>query len=228
VEEAGVLKITSCIDDAGRPLVVPVASLEQHGRLPLSSDLVIAECVASNLAGVCVAPAIPYSTALEHEVSIGTSPSTFIDYLSDVLVGLARLAPCIVVAVFHGGAVPAAILAVRQARRRTRTPIAVYDFWSHIASLLKLEGYAIHGGPIEASLLAACGVNVPGREARPDEVVDTAKQVYCRLPGGWIASDCPTAYEAPELVSRRLGERLVAEARGKLLELVRQLCGARL
>jgi len=71
----------------GRPLlVVPLGSVEQHGRhLPLATDTVVAqtvaEAVAPRLDGAVLAPALAYGASGEHEgfpgtVSLGTAALT--------------------------------------------------------------------------------------------------------------------------------------------------------
>jgi creatinine amidohydrolase len=72
---------------ADRPLVVvPLGSVEQHGRhLPLATDTVVAAAVAEaavpRLAGALLAPALEYGASGEHEgfpgtISIGTEALT--------------------------------------------------------------------------------------------------------------------------------------------------------
>ncbi|MDQ4115362.1 MAG: mycofactocin biosynthesis peptidyl-dipeptidase MftE [Actinomycetota bacterium] len=65
------------LDDRPLTLVVPVGSVEQHGpHLPISTDVLVAEAVASGLhdrdPDLVLAPALAYGAAGEHEGFPGT------------------------------------------------------------------------------------------------------------------------------------------------------------
>ncbi len=196
------------------PVILPVASLEYHGpSLPLGSDIVIAECVVSKLEDhAYIAPVVAYSTALEHAhvYAAGSQPTTFIQYLAELVESLASSHSCIIVAVFHGGATAAAVMAARLARRRSGVRVRVYSFWDHVLASLGLRE-PIHAGPIEASILAACGTEIKARRVEPERAISLAR-TGCRLGYGWLGEDCPRIYEAVDVYSTELGARIVNEA----------------
>jgi creatinine amidohydrolase len=115
--------------DGRRPLVVvPLGSVEQHGRhLPVATDTVVAQAVAEDavpaLAGAVLAPALAYGASGEHEdfpgtISIGTAA------LSALLVeygrSVGRWAGRLLVVNGHGGNLEALRAAVPLLRREGR------------------------------------------------------------------------------------------------------------
>ena len=167
--------------------VLPVASIENHGVLPLGSDILIAECVVARLEArlgsqVYSAPAVPYSTAVEHEgagYTVSVRPPVFVEYLYDVIRGLYGVARNIIVAVFHGGAYSASFLAARMAKRSLGAHgIAVYNFWDSVLRAVAGHGvrpYPVHADPLEASVLLACGHSQGVEERGPEEVIEYVK-----------------------------------------------------
>ncbi len=215
-------------------VVLPVASVENHGILPAGSDLLIAECVCSRLDedGVAVAPPVPYSVALEHEAlgyTVSVPPTVFIEYLVSVLGSMLRHARQVVLAVFHGGAVAASYMAARQVRRRTGKKVLLYSFWDTIAARLEEHGvprYPIHADAIEASILAACGHSGPWlRESSREEALEEARRrarELQELPTPWLGEDAPLQLYPMEPVpaSRELGEELLSAALEELKRLL--------
>ena len=225
--------------------VLPVASLENHGILPLGSDVLIAECVASRLEaaiperkGVTIAPVIPYSTAVEHVgqgYTVSIRPPVFVEYLADVLRGLSTMARAVLVAVFHGGAYSASYLASRMVRSELKGyPIAIYNFWDAAARVLSarfnVRSYPIHADPVEASILLACGYTRGIREVGLEEVLAavTARSRELRqvIVPPWIGLDYDGFYPS-DLVpaNRELGEEIIKEAVEDMTALIDRLLG---
>lgn len=135
-----------------RPIVaIPVGSCEQHGpHLPLGTDAIIAETLATRLAdrcdGVVVGPTLTVTASGEHAAFAGTL-SIGVDVTAAVLAELARSADWaagLVLVNGHGGnaeAVRRAVATIRSEGRR------VHSWWPVVA-----DGDA-HAGRTETSLL---------------------------------------------------------------------------
>ncbi len=227
------------LGDRPRALVIPVASVENHGVLPAGSDVIIARCFLERLAGrmkesrflVAGAPVIPYSVAVEHEAlgyTVTADAQSFLQYLTAVLVSAARLSQHVYVPVMHGGAYSVAYAAARAARRRSGARIRVYSFWDAVSRALRGRGvppYPIHADPVEASILAACGSTRGVVVAEPETVLEEAKRRAERLQGlpmPWLGEDAADAlYPAAAVpASPSLGEELLAEAVEGLASLI--------
>ena len=115
--------------DGRRPLVVvPLGSVEQHGRhLPLTTDTVVAQTVAEaavpELTGAVLAPALGYGASGEHEgfpgtISIGTEAlqALLVEYGRSA----GRWAGRLLVVNGHGGNLDALRSAVPQLRAEGR------------------------------------------------------------------------------------------------------------
>ncbi len=219
------------LGDRPRALVVPVASVENHGVLPAGSDVIIARCFLERLAGrmkgarflVAGAPVVPYSVAVEHEAlgyTVTADAQSFLPYLTAVLVSAARLAQRVYVPVMHGGAYSVVYAAARAARRRSGALVRVYSFWDAVARALQARGvppYPIHADPVEASILAACGSTRGVEVAEPEAVLEEARRRAERLRGlplPWLGEDAADVLYPTAAVpaSPSLGEELLREA----------------
>jgi creatinine amidohydrolase/Fe(II)-dependent formamide hydrolase-like protein len=201
--------------------ILPIGSIENHGVLPLGTDTLIAECVTSKAlvkasCGVEALPVIPYSVSLEHAKPRATSsPQTFITYLVEVVESLLEYINAIVIAVFHGGAYPAAYLAARVLRSKG-SRVASFNAWkiveSHIGSEYGIDGGIIHADAVEASLLLACGHRIGVKEASIEEVIDSLKAKPIRRIElePWIHSDFGYIYPKNLVpASKEFGEELL-------------------
>jgi mycofactocin system creatininase family protein len=203
---------------AGRPLlVVPLGSVEQHGRhLPLATDTVVAQAVAEavspQLDGAVLAPALAYGASGEHEgfpgtVSLGTAALTAL--LVEYGRSAGRWAGRLLVVNGHGGNLDALCSAVPLLRTEGRD-VAWFP--------CGVPGGDAHAGRTETSLvlhvepelvreeLAAAGETAPIAELLP------------RLRAGGVRSVSPDGVLGdPAGASAAEGAQLVAELTARLL-----------
>lgn len=198
---------TELVDDP--PLVaVPVGSCEQHGpHLPLGTDTIIAELLATRLAqrvtGIVVGPALTVTASGEHTgfpgtLSIGTAATT------QVLVELGRSADWsrgLVLVNGHGGncdAVDAAV-AVLEAEGRN-----VLSWWPRV------RGGDAHAGETEtAILLAAAPELVRDQEAVAGATAPLAELVGALRRDGVRAVSPSGVLGDPTMASADLGRELL-------------------
>lgn len=147
-------------DLAGRIVLVPIGSVEQHGpHAPLGTDLMIARAIADRVeqehTDVVVTPAIPIGVAAEHRAfdgSLFVSPDAFRAYLRDVVGSLASHDVAGVVFVNgHGGNVDA-LTELAQELTRTEVCHTVTFTWFEAIDLPQPMG---HGGALETSIILA-------------------------------------------------------------------------
>ncbi|MET1101830.1 MAG: creatininase family protein [Pyrodictiaceae archaeon] len=213
-------------------VVLPIASIEYHGVLPVGSDLLISRCVMTEFArfirddedNVLIAPIIPYSVAVEHEEAgptITVMPDTFARYLYEVLVSLHSFARGVVVTVFHGGVYPVAYATARWAMRSTGKRIITDSFWEHASKIVEDEvpGYNIlHADFVEASILAACGYEegLNGETKKAETMPKRPKF------SPWMGRDIEYP-EEPVPYSLELGKKIIESYISHLHKLVRIL-----
>ncbi|WP_317895275.1 creatininase family protein [Pyrofollis japonicus] len=217
--------------------ILPVGSVENHGILPLGTDTLIAECITNKAlekasCDVEALPVIPYSVSLEHAKPRATSsPQTFITYLVEIVESLLEYTNAVIIAVFHGGAYPAAYLAAR-ALRSKGFKVTSFNAWrtveSYIGSKYDIESGIIHADAVEASLLLACGHRVGIKEASIEEVIDSLRA----KPGKrvelepWIYSDLGYIYpKTPVPASKEFGEELLELLASELADKACKLVG---
>ncbi|OWJ54797.1 hypothetical protein Pdsh_03520 [Pyrodictium delaneyi] len=207
-----------------RLVIQPIASIENHGVLPLGADLLIADCVMKNIRlprGVVVAPTIPYSTAIEHqEPRVSVNPQMFIQYLVEVGSSLLSIADTLLFAVFHGGAYHATYLAARILRSMGNN-VVLFNFWDTVTKAIGLKDVLVHADCIEASILLACGYDKGIRET---EQVDPDCTRIAPHYQPWVSLDVPDLYPRDSVpASRTLGEKLLRAASAQLRELVESI-----
>ncbi len=224
---------------SGTPFIIPVASIEDHGALPLGTDVIFAKCVLEKLRTDALAlPVIPISTSIEH-IGIGftlsLSYSLFEEYISSIIRSISSLLPNspILVAAFHGGALHVLANAIR-ALRSDGIYVHLFTPYTVIENLL-LDRYAIdykpiHADPIEASILLVCCDQIPmSIEEKPlEEVLDFIK-TWARSGaeyryGYWVWRDIAERYRVQRVpASRKLGEELLNAVVAELEAMVREL-----
>ena len=211
--------------------VLPVGSTEQHGpHAPLGTDVLTATAVATS--GVeradrpaVVAPAVPVGVAEEHRHFPGTlwvREETFRAYVGETIESLASHGwDRVVVVNGHGGNIaPLREVCGRLVRREVAyvVPFTWFD-------AVDVEVAMGHGGPLETSLVQHCYPDLVHTD-RLDEASEGAADRW----GEW-QSGVNLAYDSAEFAengvvgdpnasSADLGERLLAEASGKLAALL--------
>ncbi len=229
---------------SGTPIIIPVASIENHGALPLGTDIIFARCVLERLSiDVLALPVIPISTSIEH-VGIGftlsLSYSLFEEYISSIIRSVSSLLPSspILVAAFHGGSLHVIANAIR-ALRSNGVHVHLFTPYTVIENLL-LNRYAIdyrpiHADPIEASILLACCNKIPlSIEEKPLEEVLELIRMWARSGaeyryGYWVWRDIAERYRIQRVpASQELGEELLSAVVAELEAMVRELSRIRL
>ncbi len=211
-------------------VVLPVASIENHGCLPIGTDLIIARCIIDRLTGiesvennVWIAPVIPYSTSIEHldeNFTISSSIVSFIKYLREIITTLAKFSTKIILLIFHGGAYYPAYMVAREERSRGKD-IRVINFWEIIEeALLKKYNWEkipiLHASSIEASILASCNYT---EECMKE--VDKIEEKVNEVPKPWISRDIRYVYTRGTIsYSKKFGEELLEYVLSKMAELI--------
>jgi len=204
----------------GAFLVVPVASVEQHGpHLPLSTDTDVAVALCARLAradpAAVIAPPLAYGSSGEHQAFPGTL-SIGSEALELVLVELGRSATCTFAGVLlvstHGGNA----VAVRRAEQRLRAESRDVRAW-----LASWRGDA-HAGRTETSLQLALA---PGRvrldRAEPGNTRPIAELMPALQTSSVRAVSANGVLGDPAGASAAEGDALLAALLADLLDTVR-------
>jgi len=197
-----------------RVILLPIASLESHGPLPLGTDILFAECVCHRLSdSIVVAPVIPFSTSIEHafeSFAVYTMSDTFLSYLRQVLISLAQLRRPIIVVPFHGGVRGVAYHAAREAMFVERgVRIVLVDPFKVIDSVLSRKGLRgiVHADPVEASILLACGYKGTSIDRCS---IGTSVEGFEKVLEPWIGSDIANRYRSKKVCGdEALGREIV-------------------
>nr|WP_246406758.1 mycofactocin biosynthesis peptidyl-dipeptidase MftE [Modestobacter versicolor] len=201
-------------------VVVPLGSVEQHGRhLPLTTDTVVAQVVAEDavgrLDGAVLAPALAYGASGEHEdfpgtISIGTEALTalLVEYGRSV----GRWAGRLLVVNGHGGNIEALRTAVPRLRAEGRD-VAWFP--------CGVPGADAHAGRTETSMvlhvepaavreaLAAAGDTTPIGQLLPRLRAEGVRAVS---PDGVLGDPAGASAAEGAALLADLGARLVAAA----------------
>ena len=207
---------------AGRVLLVPCGSTEQHGpHLPLDTDTRIAtavcEAVADVRADVVVAPALAYGSAGEHAGFAGTL-SIGLEVTEAVLVELGRSAipdidapaPFTAVVFASGHAGNATALARATARLTAEGRSAAW--W-----VPRVAGGDAHAGRIETSLLLHLAPDVVRLDRAAAGAVEPIADLLPALRDGGVAAVSPNGVLGdPAGASAAEGADLLAQLRDDL------------
>jgi creatinine amidohydrolase len=139
--------------------LVPVGSLEQHGRhLPVATDLIIAGYVTKLVAkrlGAFVLPPISYGISIEHSplFNVSLKYSTLIDLTHDISISLSKrgLKNVIYVNGHHGnsGALQYVMHYLNQSESDNEFSAFSLDYWN------MMDTEFDHGGETETSIMLA-------------------------------------------------------------------------
>ncbi len=221
--------------------IIPLASIEYHGVLPIETDYFVAECVSRLLsselarrgvgAEVLLLPPLPYTVSLEH-VGAGPTASASPETVARLLAELAQSlsassgARVIYYPVFHGGVYYTAYTAARQVMAAGGPRVYVDSFPAFLEGFVRkrygLEPVVLHADALEASILAFCGYWRGVRKASVEEVLDYEARLQARLrgtPSPWMHWDIEYPGE-PVPGSPELGERIVEGYVGVFARLV--------
>lgn len=226
----------------GKIVVVPLASMEDHGVLPLGTDYIIANCIRTKLAetlaekNMCsrtaILPVLPYTVSIEHRASITAKPATLQVLLREILASVAEHTSSIIVLAVHGGVEPIAYMAARDVSVENNVQavlVSVSDAARRVALRYGLPTTCIlHADPMEASLLLACGEGGGSvREANLSEISN-----YCNMiarsgprekPWVWKGYEHILYPNQPVPAMERLGHEIIGEVVGMVLEAIETL-----
>lgn len=214
--------------------ILPIGSYEYHWDLPFETDTIIATCIAkkvSEVIGAEVLPAINYGFSIEHigkRETVSVDLDVFIAYVREVVFSALRTKPDkFIIINGHGGNYGALEGILRETRLvAEKTDILLVDICKIISSIIKNTFHMevktiIHGGPLEASLLAACNIFLPEiyHEASIEEILKNIKDLKTQtgriVERPWIISDL----EKPETkYSIKLGKLLLENMVKKVCE----------
>ncbi len=232
---------TTTADDALADVdvaLLPTGSVEQHGpALPLGTDFMAAQAVAGELAerdDVVVLPTIPVRVSEHHrqfDGTLWTDPTTFENYVSDIVSSIASHGIRKVVIVNgHGGNDGALRRVARRVRREEVAYAVPWNWWSGIGDVLEDEfGMGItHADEIETSMLLEVAEELV-REAALEAAEAGANDAWGEdVHGANVGFDTADFSESgvvghPTRGSREAGERLLSTSSDELAALVEWL-----
>ncbi|WP_378941019.1 creatininase family protein [Mesorhizobium sp. ANAO-SY3R2] len=139
--------------------ILPIGSVEQHARLSLGTDMILAEKVALDAAaplGVPVFPVVPYGLASSFADFPGTvsfSLRTYVGVIEDILDSLHHSGfRRILVVNGHGGNTPAATVVSEWLNRNRDASVKMHDWWrapKTMAKVLEIDNRASHASWME-------------------------------------------------------------------------------
>lgn len=225
-------------------LVLPIASVEQHGgHLPVFTDSLLNEGLVEGAvdrlppdAAVWVLPPVYYGKSTEHCDFSGTlslSTETLLAVLRDLLAGLSGDGwRKLLIVNSHGGNPEILALAARDARAGLGLNVYVVntgDLYAHEAFPERELNYGIHGGALETSVMLA----LKPEWVRPDqfraEYPVKVEQSHFKLGGavtfGWLTSDISESgvIGDPALASADIGREICERVCTRLADMMLEL-----
>lgn len=139
--------------------ILPIGSVEQHARLSLATDMILAEKVSVDAAeplGVPVFPVLPYGLASSFADFPGTvslSLRTYVGVIEDVLDSLYHGGfRRILIVNGHGGNTPAATVVSEWLNRNRDASVKMHDWWrapKTMGKVLEIDNRASHASWME-------------------------------------------------------------------------------
>jgi len=180
-------EIKAIADDDKAVVVLPVASIEQHGpHLPLFTDSLIVQEVLDRSLGLLPAdfpvwtlPLLCYGKSTEHTAFPGTitlTSETFISVLKEIAASVARGGfRRLAIVNGHGGNTEIIDFVIRDIRERTGLLVFALHVYLRVAvpaaGLTEAEKtYGIHAGDVETSILLRSHPELVRRELAPSSL----------------------------------------------------------
>ncbi|WP_022711034.1 creatininase family protein [Pseudochrobactrum sp. AO18b] len=139
--------------------ILPIGSVEQHARISLGTDMILAEKVSLDAAeplGVPVFPVLPYGLASSFADFPGTvslSLRTYIGVIEDILDSIYRAGfRRILIVNGHGGNAPAGTVVSEWLNRNRDASVKMHDWWrapQTMGKVLEIDSRASHASWME-------------------------------------------------------------------------------
>lgn len=233
-------RVEEAAADPGAVVMLPVASIEQHGpHLPVYTDTIIGEALVRRLEEVSsdgpplwTLPALPYGKSNEHVHFPGTvtlTAETLLRVLDEISASLCRSGfSRLALLNSHGGNISLLGVAARDIRVRhglmvgVFNPLAAVDARSLQPDLSETEArHGIHAGEVETSVMLALRPDLvdlgsADGESRPPQPFSDGSYLSLAGPNGvaWLADDLADdgTLGDPSGASAEAGERYLEEA----------------
>jgi len=219
---------------AGCAVILPVASVEQHGsHLPSGVDAILVTEVARRAAGVAgdtlVAPTIWHGLA-EHHMPLGGTFTLDLDTFRAVLSGLCRSLARhgfrrILVLNGHGGNIAALAASALELQEKAGVAVAVATYWevsaAQFAAILERQDGVRHGGEAETSMMLAVRPDLVDEGAMgtadgPSEALGPVGGVHRWRPISHFSGHGIVG--VPSVATAEKGERLLGAAAAAIAE----------
>lgn len=208
--------------------IIPVGSLEQHGRhLPVSTDSLIAEYVASLAAkkvGAFVLPVISYGVSFEHKPMFNVSlrNSTLSTMIRDACISLAenRIKEIIILNGHHGNMGALQHIAQDLHDRLPRgTRVHTIHYWHMMKSEFD------HAGEVETSLVLAIAPELVrmDRAAPNSKKLSKSKAYNTNAPGSFPKITGNGVWGDPRKATAAKGEKWIQEIIAGLAKTIAEL-----
>lgn len=178
-------------------VVVPVASMEQHGTaLPIGTDYYLGTKVAQEAAeevGAVCTPTVPVGVSPHHRQFHGTLSVTmevFVDYLTNICLSLKEHEISkVIIANSHGGNMPAVMEVIYKLRKDYGMLAVEWEWWDAIKDDEIRKGMWVpgHGGAAETSPMLAFFADLVDQEElkKSEDPISPASWLWFeRMPDG--------------------------------------------
>lgn len=221
-----------------RVVLLPVGSVEQHGRhMPLATDHITAERIAHQAEErhpLVVAPTLPYGISPHHRQFWGTCwvrSELFRDFVLDIARSLKSHGVTRIVVVNGHGGNSAALGEAGLTLRQEGAALVVFDWWRGIDDQLAREILGEEGASIGGHACASetsVGLHLFPEWMKPEAAVDVPVGWAPPVHGGQVHFDTIDFSEHgnvgfPSLARREAGAALIERAVSNLVALVRWL-----